>query len=56
MHDGEFDDPGTITEIEGWAADVVISARLPPAELQARVASFVSPLGIDVARFGDSAC
>ncbi len=53
MDDGEFTDAATVAAIKAWVADVVIANRLTPEKRLARVAEFVTPLGIDVARFGD---
>lgn len=54
MTNGEFSDAVTIAAIEAWVADVIIANRLAPAQLLERVGEFVTPLGIDVARFGDA--
>jgi chromate reductase len=50
---GAFTDAGILEAIAGWAGAVVDAVGGSPAERLARVAPIVTPLGIDVARFGD---
>jgi chromate reductase len=52
---GAFTDSATLSAIDGWAGAVVDAVDESPAERLARVTPIVTPLGIDVARFGDVA-
>jgi NAD(P)H-dependent FMN reductase len=49
---GTFTDPATVAAIGAWAGSVADAAGEAPAARIARVAPVVTPLGIDVARFG----
>jgi hypothetical protein len=49
---GAFTDPATVDAIGAWAGAVADAAAEGPAARIARVAPVVTPLGIDVARFG----
>jgi NAD(P)H-dependent FMN reductase len=49
---GAFTDPATVAAIGAWADGVADAVGERPADRIARVAPIVSPLGIDVARFG----
>src|SRR4051794_16889629 len=52
---GAFTDAATLAAIAAWAGAVADAVDEPPADRLARVAPIVTPLGIDVARFGDVA-
>jgi hypothetical protein len=50
---GAFTDAATIGHIRAWVGSVVDAVGAPPSDRLARVAPIVTPLGIDIARFGD---
>ena len=52
---GAFTDRATVAAIGEWAVSVVDAHGEPAAARLARVAPIVTPLGIDIARFGDVA-
>ena len=50
---GGFVDEDTVQAIERWADDLTAAISMSPDSLLERVASVVTPFGIDPARFGD---